>query len=194
MAKKKPTPREREIAQLAKSYQSSISQLQPEFQNVFAQKQEKLAAYNARIGEYQGKLEAFNKELAAYKKNPPQKLVSNTFEYNPYSNQVFVRIPNVGWRETYPRNQLPSGYYVKGDGDYTNVYTNVPAPKFTEKEPAAVDLSEPETKMAEIESKRKNLAQTFERETAERRSSTIQAVGQRARSRPMLAKGVNLNG
>lgn len=194
MAKKKQTASQKQLARLTQSYQAGLEALGPEFQSLFAQKEEKLSAYNTELESYQAKLENFNKELAAYKANPPEKLVSSIFDFNPYSGQVFVNIPGAGWYESYPRNLLPSGYYVKGGGDYTNVYTTAPAPKFTEKEPTTPDLSEFETKLAEVESKKQGLGQTFEREKAERRSSTLRAVSQGSRERPMLSRGVKLNG
>jgi len=193
MAKKKPTARDKQLSQLAKDYQANLQALGPEFESVFAKKQEKLSAYNTQLEEYQAKLEKFNEQLAAYKANPPQKLVSNTFDFNPYSGQVFVNVSG-GWYETYPRNFLPSGYYVPGGGDYTNVYSAAPPPTFAEKEPVAPDLSEYEAQIAEVEKKKLGVTQTFEREKAERRSSTLRAVSQGSRERPMLSKGVTLNG
>jgi hypothetical protein len=187
MAKKKQTPQQRDIERLAKDYQSSLMGLDPEYQSIFDKKQGALNEFQQKSSEYEAKLAKFGEELSEYKKNPLEFVSSAPVEYNEYSQQVFHNV-NGSWYETYPRNQLPAGYVIENGKAYKTKAT----PVFKEASPVAPDLSEYDTEIENIQTKRKTLGQDFEREKSERAASRLRAVSQRSRERPMLSKGVTL--
>lgn len=177
MAKKKPTPQQRQLASLVKNYQASLSALEPEYEKIYSERQGIVKSYQDQLADYQTKLDQYNVALAEYKKDPTIEKRGSKTSY------VYVSDPMSPF----------FGGYMPLTENYT-YYETKPAPKFTEKEPAAPDLSATDTKLQEIETKKKATQQTLERETTERRSARLRAVTQGSRERPMLSKGVTLNG
>lgn len=177
MAKKKPTPQQRQLASLVKNYQASLSALEPEYEKIYSERQGIVKSYQDQLADYQTKLDQYNAVLDEYRKNPT--------------------IAKTGTRITYkpdPMSAITGNYqFIPVQEKYT-YYETKPAPTFTEREPAAPNLAETDVKLKELESKKQATQQTLERETTERRSARLRAVTQGSRERPMLSKGVTLNG
>ncbi len=176
MAKKKPDARQREIAQLAKSYQANLSQIEPQYKSAYDKKTKAISDFNVQNASYESKLADYNTLLANIAKDPViEKTGTRTVvkpHYDPFTN-VFS--------------------YYQTQESYTD-YEPRPIPKFTEKAPAAPDTSAIDTEIEGVKARQKSLEESFQRELGERKASKAAAVSQRARSRPMLAKGVTLNG
>lgn len=116
MAKKKQTAQQRDIARLAKDYQSNLMGLEPEYQSVFGEKTKVLEGYGAQNTEYQKKLEDYQKLLAEYKANPfeAQKIKGSFEPYGKTYEWGYV-IDGV-WRSA---KNLPEGYVEESQyGDY----------------------------------------------------------------------------
>jgi DNA repair exonuclease SbcCD ATPase subunit len=185
---KKPTARQRDISRLAEQYQSQLSALTPEYESIFQQKEAAIKGGEQANKEYTKKLEAFNKQLAAYKKNPFEaQKIRGSFE--PYGKTYeWGYVIDNNW---YSAKNLPEGYVEESaTGDFA--LKKKPVPTFTEKPPKRADVPALEKEMAAIEEKKKSLGEGFQREVAERKASRIGAVSRRAQSRPMLSTGVTL--
>lgn len=204
MAKKKLTPQQRELTRLATGFQTSVSQLTPEYEKVFSEKQKQIEKYNEDIKSYQTKLNAYNRALksegtkvgptfVAGKQGNAIRIDGNLYYINPWGDNLpenYYAKERYETRMEYPRHSPAREYQALVGYD---VYYK-PLPTLDAAEPEQPDLSSYDTKMAELEEKRKGLSQTFEREKTERRSARLRAVTQGSRERPMLSKGVTLNG
>ena len=92
-------------------------------------------------------------------------------------------------------NRIKKGWEVIGNNQVGLVEIRKPRPApFTEKEPAKPDFSAAEQEIENVQANKQAAKQTLEREITERRSSRLRAVTQGSRERPMLSKGVTLNG
>lgn len=214
MAKKKLTPQQRQIESLAKNYQASITALGPEYEKLFAQRQEKLGEYNKNIEAYSQTLEAYNQRIADYQSGKVVNWVeapivrqTKTRSGNPMS---YVDVPS--WFEDFSRGKtwgsgetyagrsnaemmIASGLPVKKESGkiYLGQLAQLPE-KMTAVEPAAPDMSAYDTQLQGIEAQKRTAQETFEREKGERRSARLRAVTQGSKERPMLSRGVTLNG
>jgi hypothetical protein len=176
MAKKKPDARQREIAQLAKSYQANLSQIEPQYKSAYDKKTKAISDFNVQTAAYESKLADYNTLLANIAKDPVVAKTGKQVAYKPWLE------PTTGIISYYPVEETYTYYEPK------------PIPKFTEKAPAAPDTSAADTEIEGVKARQKSLEESFQRELGERKASKAAAVSQRARSRPMLAKGVTLNG
>lgn len=213
MAKKKPTPQQRQLESLARNYQASIAALGPEYEKVFAEKQAKMGEYNKAIESYSQVLADYNQKIADFKSNKVinwvQAPVVNSYNSRSGPRHV-IEVPT--WFEDYNRGKhwgsgetyagrstfellQGQGLPVKQEGGkfYLAQLAQLPK-KLTAPEPSQPDFSGIDKQMQELESKKQATQQTLERETTERRSARLRAVTQGSRERPMLSKGVTLNG
>lgn len=195
MAKKKLTAGQRDITRLAEQYQSQLSDLAPEYEAIFQKKEAALQAGSGQTSEYAKNIEAFNKQLAAYKANPfEDQKIRGSFRYqslkkagsaDPYEWGYVI---DGGWRSA---KALPENYVEEKEGGEFALKKKA-VPTFTEVSPESIDLSQFDKDTEQVEAKKKSLGESFQREVAERKSSRLAAVGRRAQSRPMLSKGVTL--
>jgi hypothetical protein len=215
MAKKKQTPQQRQLASLVKNYQANIAALGPEYEKLFAEKQAKMGEYNKAIESYSQTLADYNQKIADFKANKvaewvPANVVATTTSRRGVV-QNYIDVPT--WFVDYDRSRfMPSGETysgrlgaegmiarggtpIKQEGGkfYLGRLAEMPK-KLTAPEPSQPDFSGIDKQMQELESKKQATQQTLERETSERRSARLRAVTQGSRDRPMLSKGVTLNG
>jgi len=210
MAKKKPTATQRDIARLAKDYQSNLMGLEPEYQSVFGKKTKVLEGYAEKNTEYQKKLIDYQQALAEYKAKPLEQLTirsgqmaspnagpnvkyQSNKEYN-WKSQTMYRIPELGNDLYTPYALELLGYEVSADpyGTLSEAFKRKTMPTFNEAAPVAPDTSEFDTQIEQVKAKQKALGEGYGREVAERKAGRVGAVTQRAQSRPMLSKGVTL--
>ena len=197
MAKKKLTARQRDIERLSKTYQANISALTPEYESVLGKKTEALSGYEAQSADFQKRLQDYQKSLAEYKANPfePQK-IKGSFRYQSLKKAGSADPYEWGYAidgNWYSAKNLPQGYVEeKESGEYA--LKKKAMPTFQDAAPQVADTTQYDTELAAVESKRKTLGEEFQRETSERKSARLAAVGRRERSRPMLSKGASLNG
>jgi hypothetical protein len=195
MAKKKLTAQQRDITRLAEQYQSQLSALAPEYESIFQKKEAALQAGSGQTSEYAKNIEAFNKQLAAYKANPfEDQKIRGSFRYqslkkagsaDPYEWGYVI---DGGWRSA---KALPENYVEESaTGEFA--LKKKPVPTFTGAAPEQADLSQFDKDTEAVEAKKKSLGESFNREVAERKSSRLAAVSRRSQSRPMLSKGVTL--
>jgi hypothetical protein len=210
MAKKKQTAQQRDIARLAKDYQSNLMGLEPEYQSAFSEKTKALEGYSAQNTEYQKRLIDFQQALAEYKINPLEKLsigrgtmaspdagpnvkIQPNKQYD-WRSETMYRIPELGndYYTPYALEQL--GYEISAGvgGGLSEAFKRKTMPTFTEEAISAPDTSESDIKLEQIKAKQKSLGEGYARDVAERKSGRVGAVSQRAQSRPMLSKGVTL--
>jgi hypothetical protein len=215
MAKKKPTPYQKQMESLAKNYQASISSLGPEYDKVFKEKEGKLASYNTAIERYNRALSNYSQQLSDFQENKVVEWVRANVAATTTSSrgvtQNYIDVPT--WFEDYSRSKyMPSGETysgrlgaegmiarggtpIKQEGGAFYLGRLAQMPKeFTSPEPAQPDFSAIDKQLEGLESKKQGAKQTLERETTERRSARLRAVSQGSRERPMLSKGVKLNG
>lgn len=215
MAKKKPTPQQRQLESLARNYQASIAALGPEYEKVFAEKQAKMGEYNKAIESYSQVLADYNQKIADFKANKVVEWVNAPVTHTVTGRggrvSSYINVPT--WFVDYERSRfMPSGETyagpvgaegmiarggtpIKQEGGkfYVGRLAEMPK-KLTAPEPSQPDFSAFDKQMQELESKKQATQQTLERETTERRSARLRAVTQGSRERPMLSKGVTLNG
>lgn len=210
MAKKKLNARQRDIERLAKDYQSNLSGLNPEYKSAFAKKTQALSGYEGQSQEYQKRLEDYQKALQEYKKSPIQELsfgvgttaspdagknvkIQPNKQYD-WRSQTMYRIKDLGneYYTPYALEQLGWEVSANAAGTLDSAIKRNTQPTFNEEAPVAPDTSQYDAELEQLQVKRKSLGQAFQRETAERKSSQLRAVGQRSRERPMLSKGVTL--
>lgn len=191
---KKLTPYQKQIQALTKTYQASIASAGPEYEKAFAAKQQKLSAYNDQLSSYQQRLDQYNTKLQESIKSR----LSFSDGLDEYPNRDWKRgisyyVEGVG--RVLPASLEAKGWEVIGNNQVGLVEIRKPRPApFTEKEPAKPDFSASEQEIESIQANRQGAKQTLEREITERRSSRLRAVTQGSRERPMLSKGVTLNG
>ena len=191
---KKLTPYQKQIQALTKTYQASIASAGPEYEKVFAEKQKKLADYNDQLSSYQQRLEQYNTKLQESIKSKLS-FSSGLDEYpnRDWKQGISYYVEGVG--RVMPASLEAKGWEVIGNNQVGLIEIRKPRPApFTEKEPAKPDFSAAEQELENVQANRQGAKQTLEREITERRSARLRAVTQGSRERPMLSKGVTLNG
>lgn len=191
---KKLTPYQKQIQALTKTYQASIASAGPDYEKAFAEKQKKLSAYNDQLSSYQQRLDQYNAKLQESIKSR----LSFSDGLDEYPNRDWKRgisyyVEGVG--RVMPASLEAKGWEVIGNNQVGLIEIRKPRPApFAEKEPAKPDFSASEQEIESIQANRQGAKQTLEREITERRSARLRAVTQGSRERPMLSKGVTLNG
>lgn len=190
-----------DLTKLAEQYSKNIQAMTGQYESEFAKYQQErdalmapyeasvkqykeiqMPAYEAAVADYQRRLDDFNRAMSDYEANPKE--LTNIVGAQSRGGFTY----KIGGKYYWER-ELPSEYSVGELKGKRVLYKDRPMPRGPGNAPAAPSAPQapdvPEFDSAPFEQKRTQLQSDYQRETGERKSARLAAVGRKG-SRPLM--------